>query len=45
VSSNMDHLAFPPDSKSQSSDNLNYFIALSGDLTNPTSASLIIYKD
>lgn len=45
VISNMDHLVFPPNPKSQSTDNLNYFVALSGDLTNPDSASLTIYKD
>lgn len=43
VIKSMDHLVFPPGGVS--SDNLNYFVTLSGDLTNPKSASLVIYKD
>lgn len=36
---------FPPAKKSSTDGNLNYFVTLNGDLTNPKSAKLILYKD
>jgi hypothetical protein len=45
VIADIDHLVFPSATKSSTDGNLNYFVTLNGDLTNPKSATFILYKD